>query len=91
MKTYQLIVSGRVQGVGYRMYAKSIADSLKLKGSVKNLNNGDVEIVTRTEKSVLEEFIKQLSRPQHSYMRIENIEKKEIESDSNFSAFKILY
>ncbi|BAB07373.1 acylphosphatase [Halalkalibacterium halodurans] len=38
-------VSGRVQGVGYQRWVKKIANKLKLHGFVKNLSNGDVQIV----------------------------------------------
>lgn len=45
MKTIKAIVSGKVQGVSYRMYTRSIARQLGVRGYVRNLNNGDVEIV----------------------------------------------
>ena len=39
-----LIVSGRVQGVGFRFSAYDEAKDLALAGWVRNLGNGDVEI-----------------------------------------------
>ncbi len=41
----QLLVHGRVQGVFFRHAAADEARSLGLRGWVKNLANGDVEIV----------------------------------------------
>ena len=37
------VVTGRVQGVGYRYYAQKVALSLKLTGWVRNLPSGSVE------------------------------------------------
>lgn len=46
------IISGRVQGVGFRWFIKKIAETLDIKGYVMNLPNGDVEIWAEcTEKS----------------------------------------
>ena len=48
-----LVISGRVQGVGYRAFTKSAATKLNLNGWVRNLMNGNVEaIVSGTEENV---------------------------------------
>jgi len=39
----KLIISGRVQGVGYRFWLKSICDEERIFGSVKNRKDGNVE------------------------------------------------
>lgn len=44
-KNMKLIVTGRVQGVGYRAWCKSTARKMDLKGWVRNLDNGSVEVV----------------------------------------------
>lgn len=38
-----MIVSGHVQGVGFRYFTRQEAQRLALTGQVKNLANGDVE------------------------------------------------
>ncbi|MEN6463600.1 MAG: acylphosphatase, partial [Syntrophaceae bacterium] len=45
MKRVHLIVSGRVQGVFFRARTKAMAESLDLKGWVRNLSDGSVEAV----------------------------------------------
>lgn len=53
MKTYKLIVYGRVQGVGFRAFIYNQARSLQLKGSVKNMMDGTVQIIVQgPEKNV---------------------------------------
>lgn len=55
-----IIVSGFVQGVGFRYYVFNRAMRLGLKGYVKNLYNGDVEIETEGDRSLIEEFIREV-------------------------------
>ena len=49
MKTVRARVSGKVQGVGFRMYTQQKAQQLGVSGYVRNLRNGDVEIVAAGE------------------------------------------
>jgi len=43
-------ISGRVQGVGFRHFARQNAHNLDVKGWVKNLSDGDVEAVLTGNK-----------------------------------------
>lgn len=45
MKKVRAIVSGKVQGVSFRMYTCTQAKKLGVCGYVRNLSNGNVEIV----------------------------------------------
>ncbi len=56
-KTIRIIVSGKVQGVSFRFYTLNQAKELGVFGYVRNLSNGDVEIVARGEKSKLDKLI----------------------------------
>lgn len=40
----RFVISGMVQGVGYRYFAQRIADRLGVAGYVKNLHDGRVEV-----------------------------------------------
>jgi len=60
MRTVALLVSGRVQGVGFRACVKRIADSLIITGEVMNMADGRVRIVAMTEDVILEKFVSML-------------------------------
>lgn len=50
------VISGRVQGVGYRAFAERHAAALGLAGWVRNLADGDVEIHAQGPRGALSEF-----------------------------------
>ncbi|WP_051221159.1 acylphosphatase [Eremococcus coleocola] len=89
--TFQLIVSGRVQGVGYRYYVQSLAEKYKIKGTVRNQSNGNVMIIAQTDYETLGQFISHLKIPQHRWMRIDNVNIEEIKLDKNYSDFRTIY
>ena len=56
-KTCHILVSGIVQGVGYRYYTLRKAGALGLTGFVRNLPDGRVEVEVEGEESAIQEFI----------------------------------
>lgn len=57
MKTYQLHITGKVQGVWYRASAKDKAIALGLTGKVWNEPNGDVSAIVQGHIHKIHEFI----------------------------------
>ena len=62
IRRVQAIVSGRVQGVGYRYFAAHAAHRLGVKGTVRNLPDGEVEAIAEGEEALLQEFLDELRR-----------------------------
>ena len=52
-----IIVEGVVQGVGYRHFVYFNAQKLGLKGYVKNLHSGNVEVFAEGDRAIIEELI----------------------------------
>ena len=56
-RTVKIQVSGRVQGVCFRLFTKNKAQDLGVKGTVRNREDGCVEIIAQAEADILEPFI----------------------------------
>lgn len=54
--TRRFLVRGRVQGVGFRYATKRAGERLELSGGVKNLPDGDVEVVAHGDPRKLAEL-----------------------------------
>jgi acylphosphatase len=57
-----VLVSGRVQGVGFRWHARAKAQALGLDGWVKNPPDGRVEVWVEGEEAPLREMIEWLAQ-----------------------------
>ncbi|GBF04131.1 acylphosphatase [Deinococcus aerius] len=67
------LVSGTVQGVGYRRYVQRHARDLNLSGSAENLLDGRVEVVAEGSEADLERLLHWLRRgPPHA--RVDDVQ-----------------
>lgn len=82
-------VWGRVQGVGFRGTARYYAQQLGLKGTVSNLDDGNVEIFAQGSREKLEEFLK-LLKEHFSSGYIARIDTKYQKIHKNFERFTIV-
>jgi len=60
VKKATIIVQGWIQNVGYRTFIKQVAVNLGMKGLVRNLSNGEVEIFCEADFSKIEEFTRKI-------------------------------
>lgn len=56
----RILVSGRVQGVGYRAFAVRVATQRQLVGGVRNLDDGRVELEVEGAKDLIEGLVAEL-------------------------------
>jgi acylphosphatase len=83
-----LIISGRVQGVGFRFSAYDEAKDLALAGWVRNLANGDVELVAEGSR----ENLQMLSAWAHlgpPSARVANVREEWLDPTGEFRDFQI--
>jgi acylphosphatase len=64
-----VIFSGHVQGVGFRMTALHCARDLPLSGTVRNLDDGAVELIAEGSPADIDTLIARLREHFHSYIR----------------------
>ncbi len=85
----KITVSGRVQGVGFRYFIATCGMELDLKGYVKNLFNGDVEIAAEGRHEFLEELIKKAKEgPRGS--GVERCKIEWLDFNNKYDKFEIL-
>lgn len=84
-----IFCSGKVQGVFFRDQTKAKALELNLKGFVKNLDDGEVEIVANGDSSALTDFMIFLKKDVKNAV-VDGIEIKE-EKEEKFETFSIKY
>ncbi len=74
MHQAHIFYSGSVQGVGFRFTTQNFAMQLGLKGWVKNLRDGRVEIVVEGPKEKIEELCQNLESQFGSYVHSKEID-----------------
>ena len=90
IKAIHAFVSGRVQGVGYRAFTKRIARSLGLKGFVRNLPDGRVEVYAEGEEENLEKLLEKLKEGPF-FAEVKNVEFTFLEPRGQYEDFIITY
>ncbi|MFT8887524.1 MAG: acylphosphatase [Ethanoligenens sp.] len=85
MKRYHMLVSGLVQGVGFRYFVWQTALRLGLIGWVKNLDSGEVELEAQGAPHKLDRFTKEVQKgPRFSHVDHVDIQEVEATSDTGF-------
>ena len=84
-----LKIKGRVQGVGFRHFTKQNAQSLDIKGWVKNLPDGSVETVISGNAENVNEMIGRLKRGPITAQVSSVDELKDTDTVDNFENFSV--
>ena len=88
-KSVRLYINGTVQGVFYRGFVKENAEKHNVKGFVRNLEDGRVEVFLEGDNDSVDKMIELCKKgPKHSQIR--NIEIKD-EKYQDFKVFKVLH
>lgn len=85
LKAVELIVSGEVQGVGYRGFVTRIARKLQLVGFAENVEDGTVRIHCKGEAAAIDKFkalINVKNPPLAPLIEVEGITEKALGSES---------
>lgn len=88
MKTVQLIISGRVQGVYFRAFTQKQAIKYEITGYVCNKDDGSVEVVACAEDEKLERFIRWCHKGP-IMAKVKNVVINELLMPETFTQFEI--
>ena len=84
----RFIISGDVQGVGYRFFAQRASARHQVVGYVKNLDDGRVEVLAEGPALNVEAFKHDLAAgPRFGF--VEHLEELNIDPIGSYSAFRI--
>lgn len=85
-----ILVSGRVQGVSFRAYAEREARRIGVRGYVRNLPSGQVEIVAEGDEADLTHMIA-WARRGPSLAHVDDLQIAWSEPSGEFPDFRIRY
>jgi acylphosphatase len=84
------VVVGQVQGVGYRYFARQTAQALGVRGWVRNLPEGMVEVQAAGPPDRLEAFKAELRRGPRG-ARVEDVEEERLVQVPAWRAFNVVF
>ncbi len=91
IKTINVRISGRVQGVFFRHYTKLKADSLGLNGWVRNRNDGSVEALISGTEEHISKMIQWLHHGPNSAI-VKELDINDVEGvEPGYSSFEIVF
>lgn len=82
----RVLYDGRVQGVGFRFTTRNLAHHYPLAGYVRNLVNGQVELMVEGEGEVLDRFLTALAERMEGYIQNQTVMEETVQ---NFQGFEI--
>lgn len=86
----QWIITGRVQGVGYRYYTLEHARTLNLTGTVCNCADGSVKVTVTGNKSQIEQLFSCCQKGPF-YAKVEEIQRIQLKRIDFHKIFSITY
>jgi acylphosphatase len=89
MAARRFLVSGRVQGVGFRWFAVRAAERLGVRGWVRNLPDGRVEATAAGDEAALVAFAAELRRGPRSAHVIDVASEDAPEPPDGFARFEV--
>ncbi len=90
LRARRFIISGRVQGVGFRYFAVRAARDLCITGTVRNLADGTVEAIAEGSRSSIMEFRNTLERGP-SYGHVTRVDETEMKPTGRYAGFDIVF
>ena len=88
VRAKQIIVYGRVQGVGFRYFVQYVGSRLGLSGNVRNCPDSTVEIIVEGDAGKIADLIKRVETGP-SLARVQHVDVVDIPVKGTYSSFSI--
>jgi acylphosphatase len=86
--TVNMVITGKVQGVGFRYFVLRQAQELGIYGWVSNKPNGDVEALAQGDKEDLDQFIAKVKQGS-AFSRVDDVILNWDDGQENYTSFEI--
>src|SRR5262249_51404700 len=80
----RVIYSGQVQGVGFRYTTRQLAEGFGVCGYVRNLRNGDVEVVAEGEQGEVDGLLAAMRQRMAAYIEDEAVQEQPVQGLPGF-------
>ena len=89
MTQTHVFYSGTVQGIGFRYTVERYASELDLKGWVRNLRDGRVELLVEGSHESIAQFLQKID--QHFAGYIKDKDMRDTKAEGSFEEFRIAF
>ncbi len=89
-RSVHLVLRGKVQGVGFRFFAREQASRCGVAGWVKNLHDGAIEVYAEGEETMLDDFVEQMEKGPR-FGHVTNVEKEYGAVSGDYTDFTIVF
>ncbi len=86
--TFKVLLSGRVQGVGFRYYAERRAHQHNIAGYVRNTDDDKVEITCQGSQKDLDAFIREVKKGP-AFAAVTHADIQPVDNPKNYHSFDI--
>ncbi|MFW6289681.1 MAG: acylphosphatase [Mariniphaga sp.] len=87
---FEIKISGKVQGVGFRYFVQKKAEELNIRGWVKNMPVGNVVVMAQGDETDMNTFIDYL-RIGPTMAKVTQVSKNRMPELEEFSSFQVKY
>ena len=86
----EISITGIVQGVGFRPFCHRLAESLDLKGFVRNMGDAGVQVVVEGDRQSIRDFIKALRSDPPPLSRVDGVKVRLRDPTGDFKRFEVV-
>ncbi|MFB1049373.1 acylphosphatase [Paraliobacillus sp. JSM ZJ581] len=84
-----MIVSGMVQGVGFRYTTQMKATEMGLTGWVRNLSDGTVEIEAEGESKIVDQFVDLIKKGPRRFIHVDHVDVNSYDDLKGYTSFEV--